>query len=887
MSNETVRKIVFGGGGVNLNASPRAIRDDQVCWAKNTWPDLDGILWKRPGVSVISNAIITALYTCYSFFKPDPITGYKYVAHLRNDNTDTHYLIASSFNAIQNTLVTDAVSLSIGQLGGSAQEPACFANYRGRVIAAIPGVEGFYHLIPKANGIGYEWIKASFKFFPRDFVTSAALAFEQTQNNGDVTPKIAAVYRGRMRYLNLGVGRGHWMVSADAASATHLNVREFPLWALCGNDLLAYNSRHQELDEISGEDISGAFEVTLKSVGTPAEKGFLILTERSGVIITGDLSQTSDTDATDPMLMLGDFKANKINYEVGCASQATIVRTPYGTLWASGSDVWAMYLDASAPVRIGTNIRQALQACPSVGRKFWSAAYANGCYVLSLVTDQSSNSTLEILDKQQWWLDLRQGPPPNAEAARWFGPQEVVRNQPAIDGVLLGPIVSEKRADGSEGVVSLGMDFGTGVNTVLVDYQARQSAYDTLMLDTRSAIRWSPTADVAEGEAVMATSQHHRGRIYIAQNAGVTGGSEPVWPTADSDTVVDGSITWIDILGSPNFQAMQNNDNDYTVPVTVRAKDHDFGVAEREKILRGIEISAGASDVQRIATTMRLDQKRTTALGIPKVGGDDQGQLLAKLGEMVLGDSTSQTSNLAAELQSRMIRPIETARVRGRHLQAEFNDETGFVIDDRNDYLILGVASEGGGEMVLDQNPFGVTIPHGAYGTMVALLSIIEARLNDSIGNYGMGAKEPTAFVFTNAYSGTGPYMNRLKISCDVNVMDGSGTYAFIFGDSDNDEFKFLRCKRLLSLLGYDTNDDLQYNINGDPSEDGEALVSTVIATTTIRWQPAQEYDNGQNCYFMHASSIVPYQKSVDLQLHEAVLIGSVVKGRPFQGQAR
>ena len=86
--------------------------------------------------------------------------------------------------------------------------------------------------------------------------------------------------------------------------------------------------------------------------------------------------------------------------------------------------------DGQVPVRIGSKIRPALAQTAASHRWLWHAAYFDGFYRLAVASEgqglngHTDGSVVGVRPGEQWWLDLRQGAPADAESARWWGPQQ-------------------------------------------------------------------------------------------------------------------------------------------------------------------------------------------------------------------------------------------------------------------------------------------------------------------------------------------------------------------------------------------------------------------------------------------------------------------------------
>lgn len=69
-------------------------------------------------------------------------------------------------------------------------------------------------------------------------------------------------------------------------------------------------------------------------------------------------------------------------------------------------------------------------------------------------------------------------------------------------------------------------------------------AYTALDTSTLPSITWSPGAAFTEGQSVLPTIAAATGMLYVCSGNGVTGATQPSWPSVVGATVVDGSVTW-------------------------------------------------------------------------------------------------------------------------------------------------------------------------------------------------------------------------------------------------------------------------------------------------------------------------------------------------------
>lgn len=434
-------------GGVNKSVDPTAIRDDQLANGRNCWPTVEGLLGKRHAVSNIdvvkSNTGGFSSPFCVQMWQPDPVTGFDFIMQTKTgafpSELGVNMLVALQAGVPIPGLPTynDRVFVmdtGTGMAGTTSM--ACGINYNGRFIA-VYGAEG---VINFSNVAGtWKWSRGLFTWTAD---AAAGRPNAQSQNTA-VTPKVVGVYRGRAVYANFGPGMGHWLVMADRPQSNplHTNVTDAPNYAIVGNDVLSATGRHVELDAIIGQDILYVGEVSLNSIDQPLQRAMMVLTDRSCVLCTGELSETTDTGTTYGNY-LGDFQAAKVNFDCGVAGPRAVTRGPNGTFWFNGEDVYALYDGQPRPRVIGTNIRPALKATPYALRKYWHMAYADGCVFASIATQDSTDPVSPVVN--HWRLDLRpQGDgdavvsPMGPGDARWWGPQDYSK-LPAMSDVGFG-----------------------------------------------------------------------------------------------------------------------------------------------------------------------------------------------------------------------------------------------------------------------------------------------------------------------------------------------------------------------------------------------------------------------------------------------------------------
>ncbi len=382
--------------GVNLLADPRKIQDTELVYAKNLVPVQPGILALRgaagdvfvpltsapvagDGVPLAMQVIpFSALADCIAFFRRanDTVEG-KVVSNTTMtafNYGDPTALVESSFGCV--TQYQPSVLCWQNQVwvvGGFG------ADSTGKVLQLLPSGGGALEII--------NW------------------SFAGTGNEA-LRPHIIGQYHERFIWANFGPGYESYAVMGDPGEPD-----------VIGNDALLDNGRNFIIgDQNDGDRIVAIAEITQSAVGNPTNSACLFLKQYSAFIGTGEPNKSTDGD-----LVIGDFTISKITYDCGCASAKTLVKTPYGWIWAGTDDVW-LFATGALPVRIGTKLRPKLVNAPASSRYLWHAEYHNGFYRLAIPSDGQVPLDDDPMG-EQWWLDLRDGPPQNYQEARWWGPQ--------------------------------------------------------------------------------------------------------------------------------------------------------------------------------------------------------------------------------------------------------------------------------------------------------------------------------------------------------------------------------------------------------------------------------------------------------------------------------
>lgn len=123
------------------------------------------------------------------------------------------------------------------------------------------------------------------------------------------------------------------------------------------------------------------------------------------------------------------------------------------------------------------------------------------------------------------------------------------------------------------------------LTTMLAGEPALSTAeIDDLMriaIDEPLATFWRPNMGYAAGTRMQPSVEN--GHAYAAQTDGVSGNTEPNWPTTEGGTVVDGTITWKEVPGEFDLNA---------------AAATGWGW-KASKIAEQVNISAGGASIQK------------------------------------------------------------------------------------------------------------------------------------------------------------------------------------------------------------------------------------------------------------------------------------------------
>lgn len=363
-------------GGINRFNRPRDIRDDELISSKNLYPKNPGQLATRPSSELNLFLLVhRPIYFGITSFTSDlPII----IIDRDVENNQNTRILAGAPNSFGGYVIEDF----------------------GAVTQYVPGVLYYGN---KVYAFGGEGSNSNGKVISKvgGVTTASDFVFNGTGNSG-LRPQIAIEYLQRIVYGNLGAGYESALTFSDPRTPEEITP-----------DALAVNGGYALIQPGDGDRIV-AFAVLTETGGAPVRSTLLVLKEYSAHLLTGQ------PPLADGSLDPGDLQVLRMPINCGCSSPATVVNTGFGVIWASHDDVW-FFPEGQLPYRIGTKLRPQLEATPKNVRYKWHAAYHAGFYRLALFAEGQGPGD-DSLCEEQWWLDLRSGPPRNWQEAQWWGP---------------------------------------------------------------------------------------------------------------------------------------------------------------------------------------------------------------------------------------------------------------------------------------------------------------------------------------------------------------------------------------------------------------------------------------------------------------------------------
>mgnify|MGYP001612209174 CR=1 FL=1 len=765
------------GGGVNTFDDSVALPDGQWQRLRNIAPRKPGILGQRPSLSFVREiepswwhwdartlagslgvaSAVAAYWTWAKALRPvrflfDPnhgdITMIALTVEALSVEAQTAVGTSANITVPEGTyllitlpgVITDdgsAPRLRVGILGPAGQAPSLFV-FNGVTYAFGGGNNG----MSVSAGLDPSIPAITFAYSPNDFGAG----------NTDFKPDGACVVRDRVVYFSgpnlyfsdrnepLTVG---YTGTLDAAG----NIEPSTANPVAGTNFSARDTRGIFLGGEELENITAVAEVNTTADGSPVQSAVMAFTSTHAYMLLGEPLET--TQGGD---VLGSLQINRLNVQAGCVSQATITRTPYGTLWAGRDDVWFMPF-GSLPVRVGTAVRQYLLDQPEGLRWKLHAEYDDGFYKLALFAPGQGPNINDPCG-MQLWLDLRNGGPKDASQAQWFGPQLLVQTDaPTVAGGSGGPagtwcFARNTKAGGDGRLYALQRFFINSPDLGLVNGMSLCSldtyeGYDTSSPQGFVSEPWQAAYGYGQGDTFTpepkADAAPYAAPVWVCTTAGTShAATEPSWLAATATgTITDGTVVWHLRYWDGSYPMSAYTPRLYgranQIEWSLLSKEFTLGDTMTEKLLDGAELSYYANDRTQLTHNSHPEQdSRSRVLGL--ASGQSDNLLDFTRGQRVW--------------QRKLLTPSPTSRFAALSATWECAQDAGIVITTGvNDTMKFSV-SEGA---------VAVTIAAGYYASLAAVATAVKAAaaveglvLVDSLNADGADTTRPL-FGFKSA----------------------------------------------------------------------------------------------------------------------------------------
>jgi hypothetical protein len=565
--------------GVNLIDDPAALKEDEVARAKNLWMRKQGVVGKRPSMNFAESIWqdgslgVQAIVREFAWLPTGAFNSM--VAIIRESGVDKMKLMPPAFYGPSYLGTPKEQSIGLSKL--------------------MPHTVAYQNKVYVFNGESAGWY-----FDPADKDTQGQFNFKpfvwSDPASNSVKPSFCAVVRERFWYANLGPGFEDWVVVSDFFTPNSISP--------AGVDPLVAGGRGFRVGNAGEGPITAIAELSATSAGTEASTMVAVWKGNNMFLLTGQPLKVGE--AGDP---LGTLDIIRVNTRAGCASQRSVVSTPYGTFWAGFDDVWCMP-HGGQPTRVGTKIRPALQASPAQLTYLWHAEYDEGQYKLALFSDGLGPSDTSACD-EQWWLDLRNGIP-DALSARWMGPQVFVQSSSDYKGTTNMHL--DTRPGMKRRLISLASyivlrdpvndptDLFRGLSLVSFDaYNARDTVAPNIPFRDWIANSEFVYPDIISTYVVDSSGKYTM-QTFVNSNpnpGALTGANRPPFTTA-TDYVGTGADAWLGRIGGINIipatyleppSAQSGNE----VLVDIIAKEHLFDPMTQQ-LWDGVEVGFSTSN---------------------------------------------------------------------------------------------------------------------------------------------------------------------------------------------------------------------------------------------------------------------------------------------------
>lgn len=445
-------KVLTFNRGVNRTVDPLRLGDDEACTLQNLYPDLSGKLNKRWGPT-FAGALPDPVWTEGGVVDPQYLIplNISFPPYVSSGFIFVGYDSANDRSFVKVTNGTGTTEMVFTTLSGFRPQIIHFGGISliltGKPQAdPDPALDGWSIIVVITVGGQLKLTRSLLRFY--------------TAGPTYLAPHMAGVYRGRVVWGDFDGEFKTTLLVSDAGDYTGL-ISPMPGPGVAVRDVDLDNSAMTiEVPETEGDRLVACAEVALAAAADGLHSALFVLTEQQAKMMVGEPEETSGIG---PDYTGG---ATWIHYPVtcGCASRETVVRTPFGLVWANWNEVWGVQ-PGGLPQRLGTKLRTELASDDPTGRFLWHAVYHHetGTYRLAINAGPAPYGAYpSCID--QWWLDLRNG----MQSPVWYGPQayrmcSAVLADPTALGTYI--MVTDSRAGQNNRVVACHRAFWDGSTT--------------------------------------------------------------------------------------------------------------------------------------------------------------------------------------------------------------------------------------------------------------------------------------------------------------------------------------------------------------------------------------------------------------------------------------
>ena len=753
-------------GGVNLVDAPTALKENECQWAKNVWPKQPGVISPRGSLEFLWGANLglslnlVTIYNAMLFGKFIPQRTLAPSAADRAFVVDVAGTLKIVTGAHTSSLIVDPIRLQTitGVVGRG-----CFVDIGFGAILFLDGVgpgwvisdgtldfrfweeNALDDAMDQAPAIGISpWGMLQTWEDGSDFITTPGDPTVGPFGRGGLPPgwrpRIAVMCRERLVYFNLADTHRDAMVWSDKNNPAVLDVGfAHDRWWAWTTGMLDADGPYTRLGG-DNADITAALAIATSNEQNLVEQSILVWKRDRVFLVQGEPGQTHEFGTAPD----GTLSIKELSVRAGCVGQSACCNTPYGVFWVGPDDVWFMAI-GTLPIRVGTKISPRLRAqAASDGWKI-QCVYAAGRLIVTLASGGSGAGDASL--DEQWWLDLRRGPPQGWQDAVWFGPQNFTTT---VTNYTTSGLQFLLKDDAEDAVVALGAAVRlSGVYTTWAHACSLDgdSGVDSL-LEVAKPYPWVPSGEFQIGAIIdpvkyadntpaslligtprdfpfrsipWASSDENFHKRYSAGASSVapylTGAAPPSFGGA---SVTDNNIVW-EALAVSIATPRQLESN--SVLIDIISREETLGDPAIQKNFDGVEIAHDLNQPM-VVDLISLGSRRDSNLGRQSFGASSSSR------QQAAGLSRVNQSLLTSSALGTRFLPAVADGGRNPGFSHAFRLQTkSYIVLERPMSFTFQIDSGSA------FGRFACAVPAGYYGDVDALIAALNTAISTSLDN--------------------------------------------------------------------------------------------------------------------------------------------------------